>query len=487
MYWKIIKRILFAIAFLAFSTQIVPAGVLPVGSPEYEFIYDRLEHIQALERSLEDFQLGPYPVNLITPVRDPVKWISKLSGRQLALFGFMGEDFSSIKYAEAQGFESVRGGIAAQPLDKLFIYGRFGLDERKADNPDYSGKKWRGLAGDVEQAFAYVHTGGFNLFIGRFASFWGPRESLALASNVSMDGLAYSFRWGRLTLSYRLAHLDGLNPDEDDVDQFENRYFASHRLDLHLSSRCRIGFFETAIFGGPGRQIELYYLNPLIFFHSSQLNEGQNDNTLLGFDFDLKPAGGLKLFGQLLVDDFQIDRKSQGDEEPSEYAVLIGGYAADWIPKIDIKATYTRVTNWTFNQNLPRNRYISNGKPIGAVLGNDYDLISVSLYRWFGNYARAAFHVSHQRQGEGRIDAEWTAPWSHIEGDYTEPFPTGVVEQKTRFSLGYTRFVLNNFFLDIEAGVDKIRNVAHVTDDNQTLPFVQLNLSAFFSSKINVE
>jgi len=36
------------------------AGVLPVGQVEYEFIYDRLERVDALTLDRYDYQLGPY-------------------------------------------------------------------------------------------------------------------------------------------------------------------------------------------------------------------------------------------------------------------------------------------------------------------------------------------------------------------------------------------------------------------------------------------
>ena len=86
------------------------------------------------------------------------------------------------------------------------------------------------------------------------------------------------------------------DPEVDEVEQFENRFFAGHRLDIHFSRQLRIGFSETIIYGGPGRQIDLVYLNPIMAFHAAQLNEGINDNTLLGFDFSYTAARGVRFF-----------------------------------------------------------------------------------------------------------------------------------------------------------------------------------------------
>ncbi len=463
------------------------AGVLPAGPDEFEFLYDRLERIEAQTTDSIDYQLGPYSLSVAEPALGSFDWLADISPTELRLQGYFGEDFRSVKNSPAVGFESFRGAIAARPIDRLFIYGSFALDEQLADDPTYSGKKWRGLAGDVQNAFVHFTAGEFDLTVGRFASFWGPRNSLALASDVSMDGLGYSYRWGRLTLSYRLARLDGLNPEDHEVEQFENRFFAGHRLDIHLSNEVRIGFFETAIFGGPGRQVELYYLNPILFYHATQLNDGINDNTLLGLDFDVQPIHGVKVWGQLLVDDYQIDSESQGDEEPNEIGLLGGFYAADVLDKTDIRFEYSRVTNWTFNQVHPRNRYTFKNSVIGRARGNDYELFELKLMNWLRPDIRVGAELSFYRQGEGRVDAEWTAPWHDIDGDYYEPFPTGTVQTTTTIAANVTGFGLGHLFVDCTAGVDLVKNYGHTDGDDRTLPFARLNLSTFFSTPLSVK
>jgi hypothetical protein len=361
------------------------------------------------------------------------------------------------------------------------------LDESLASDPNYTGKKWRGLAGGVQDAFLHYRTGSLSVLAGRFASFWGPRGSLALAPDVSMDGFGYSYRWGRLTLSYRLARLDGLSPERDSVAQFENRYFAAHRLDVHLSDRIRVGFFETAIFGGPGRQLDLYFLNPILFYHASQLNDGPDDNTFLGFDFAVKPGLGLKLYGQVLVDDYQIDDNVQSDQEPNEYGLLLGGYWADALPSMDLKAEYSKVTNRTFNQYHPRNRYLYKGNLIGGALGNDYDRWQLALFYWIDARLQVAANLSRCRQGEGRVDQTWDQPWLNVAGDYSEPFPTGTVQTTTTVSVGARGFVAGYFYVDAAVGVDRVGNYGHMAGDSRSLPFVNIHLSTFLSSSLRVD
>jgi len=483
---KRLKIVLCSLICLLCAASARP-GVLPLGQNEFEFVYDRLERVDILTLDNYDYQLGPYLQDNDNFHFGPFEYLKDIDKYELKIFGDIGEDYRSKKDLRAQGFETFRAGIAGQPFEKLFVYGNFVLDEELAEDETYTGKEWRGFAGDVESAFIHFKSGSFALTAGRYASFWGPRNSLVLAGNVNLDGFGYTYRWGRLAITYRLARLDGLNPETDNVTAFENRYFAGHRFDFHFGPQLRVGLFETVVFGGPGRQIDLYYLNPLIFFHGSQLNESTNDNTMVGFDIDYKPREGVKIYGQLLVDDIQLDDEVQSDQEPDELGFIAGTYLADFLFPVDVRLEYSRVSNRTFNQIFERNRYVFNNDLLGAALGNDYNLSRIELSRWFTSNTRAAFEASYLRQGEGRVTDEWSQPWMDIEGDYSERFPTGMVKQTLRLALGFKSFVKDLFFVDIYTGVDRVVNFDHISGYDRTRPFFNLQISAFASGSVNLK
>lgn len=462
-------------------------GVLPVGQPEYDFLYGRMEREHALSRDRFDYQVGPYRFDYDRFELGPLENLKAAQGVSVDLFGFAGERIDVQKEKRGTAFESLRAGFAARPVKSVFVYAAFRLDEELAKDPDYNGKVWRGFAGDVEQAFGYFDTDKFSLVAGRYASFWGPQSSLIFGPHQKLDGLGYTFKLGRLSVSYRLARLDGLSPEEDSTMSFENRYVAAHRFDFHFADNLRAGLFEMVVFGGAGRTIDLFYLNPLIFFHGTQLNEDTNDNTAVGIDFDWQPMLGLSIYGQMLLDDIQIDNDVPTDKEPAEYGVIAGVYVADLMSDFDIKAEYSRVTNWTFNQMLPRNRYMNDGDPIGAVRGTDYDLAQIWMMYWLRDDLRIQATGAHYRQGEGRIDAEWTQPWVDAEGDYSEPFPTGVVEKTSTLALAVNGFVTSFAFVEIEGGANFVSNRNHVDGDDVTLPFVRIQLTAFLSGLVDLD
>lgn len=484
------RRILAAIILLLLSQTGMgqdSSGVIPLGNNEFDFLYDRLERSSALALDRFDWQSGPYRFDQLRFTPKFLQSISSVSGEKLAVFGSLAEETRFRTHYDPTGYESYRGGLAARPAKGLFVYGDFVLDQARAVDPTYHGKKWRGLAGDVEQAFASYQTKHFDLLIGRFGSFWGVRHSLVLGPMARMDGFGYTYHLGRLSLTYRLAALDGEPPPTDSIGLFINRYWAGHRLDLHLSNRLRVGVFEAMVWGGPGRTIEPAYLNPLLSFHTFQLNRGPNDNSFVGVDFDYKPTTGLKLYGQLLIDDFQIDKKSQGDQKPNMFGVLGGFYWADLSPKWDLEAEYSRVTNRTSNQFFIWNRYLYEGHPISAALGNDYDLATVSAYRWFGDQIRGAVNLALYRQGEGQITDAWTQPWLEISGPYHEKFPSGVVEKRFTLSLGLKGHISDYLYIDATAGIDRILNRDHIADNSHAEPFVNLKLSAFAGTILGLQ
>jgi hypothetical protein len=476
------------ISLCAVSASESVAAVLPAGQPEYDFIYDLAERTDALSRDYTDYQLGPYRFDQVSLYPGPFWRLHGIASDRIETFAFASENLRTVKDTHGTGYERFRAGFAAQPTDHLSVFGTFLLDEAAAKDPTYTGKKWRGLAGDVDQAFVSYETRRLTLIAGRFGSFWGPRNSLVISPHSKLDGFGYTYRWGRVSISYRLAQLDGLNPDEDSTGVYVNRYLAMHRFDIHLARGFYVGVFESMVFGGPGRSIDLFYLNPIMFYHGAQLNEGQDDNTLIGMDFAWKPVTGCKLYGQVLIDDFQIDKKTASDHEPDEYGVILGVHLVDRPAyNHDVKIEYTRVTNWTFNQVQPRNRYLHDGKPIGGALGNDYDLLAISATRWFATYKSGAINFRYYRQGEGRVTAAWTAPWAAAGADYSESFPTGIVEKTTTLSLGGKGFVTEHGFVDVEAGVDWVKNRNHIPTDTRALPFFHVSVSAFIGIGLPVD
>jgi len=452
--------------------------LLPPGQPEYELLYDlyRRHEISGAYRTF-NHNVAPYNLDRAAVTIDyPVP--PAPDNNHIGILIQVTEAYRSARYARARANESFRGALIADPIENVYLYGDFLIDEGLAEDPAYTGKIWRGFAGRVETAVASVTWRNFDFLFGRYGSFWGPVDhSLVLSETARpMDAFSFRFLWGRFHFTYQFGKLVPLDNPAGPDTAFENRFFAGHRLDIRLRENVRIGLFETIVFGGPGRSPDLSYLNPFLSFHAVQLNEDIDDNTFLGADFSFYHAERYKIYGQLLIDDFQVDDDTRGDQEPGEIGLVFGLQALDLPGSIDLHTEYLRIANRTYNQRLTRNRYVNRGQFIGHEFGPDGDRTMISITRWFHDNDRVVLNLSYQRRGEGNDDDFWDDPWLQVD-QYDESFPTGVVEKTLTASGCFDGIIAGRFFLSLETGLMRIFDFENRAGENRSVPFFEARLS----------
>ena len=424
-------------------------------------------------------------------------------GDRMRLYTVSSETYRAVRDRHPDDLPSISGGFAYRPGNYFGAVTFFNLDRARAIDPDYTGKKYRGLAGDVETAALFFKKNKISLALGRVRVFWGPQRINLLLSETAepLDLFSASFQTRLLSFNFLFARLDGSQPDAVDSLRYlertfnDNRYLVGHRLDLNFHRRFRLGLFETVLYGGEGRPPELYYLNPLQFFHGAQLNEDEDDNTIVGIDFSYLPGRGTNIYGQLIVDDFQIDDKSQGDMEPNEIGFMLGLFKAGKIATLipDLKIEYVRLTNRTYHQRDPRNRYLYRNKLLGHPLGPDADSLAVSARLWLDRIFYAEMELAYRRKGEGSIHKPWDEPWYLAAGDYHEPFPTGIVEKslltavKAKGYLPFSRYTRNHLFMSLSAGWGKVDNYLNIDGRSQTLAWIDARISWLGWTDIKVD
>ncbi|NIA30196.1 MAG: hypothetical protein GWP06_09825, partial [Actinobacteria bacterium] len=188
---------------------------------------------------------------------------------------------------------------------------------------------------------------------------------------------------------------------------------------------------------------DLAYLNPVLFYHGVQLNGAVAGNTVGSISFTLMPKQNVSLYGELLVDDIQIEKSGPGDLEPNEVGYIYGANLADpfGVLGLDVYGEYTRITNRTFNgQGGPWEKWLHRNQPIGHFLGNDFDRSLTGFSYWPSPRYRCALQYEKRRRGEGRIEKAFDTPWMNtpLGQNYSEPFPTGIVEESAVFSVKAT-------------------------------------------------
>ena len=475
-------RVSLLLLLLGTVSQTSSAIVVPLGIHPFEFVYQNIERNETLNQDTFFYPVAPYLLDTTYALPASLSFL-KTSEKKINYFLIGNESFQTNSFQTPTYYEILRGGFTGKLSSHISIYANISLDETKAKDITYTGKKWRGLAGGVEQSFVTATYNNFTLHAGRFASFWGIQKSILLAGSNALDGFQYTFHYRKISLTYRFAKLNQLQTDLQ-TSEFDNRYFVGHRLDFRLHKNLKFGIFESIIFGGVGRTAEFNYLNPLMSYHVEQLNNNVNDNSFIGGDFVYYPKQNMKLYGQLIIDDFQIDDKTQGDQEPNEYGLILGSYLVNIFPSYDLRVEYIKITNRTYNQAYERNRYTFENISLGYFNENDFDKTNFFVTKWLSQTSLVALNFSYKRKGEGNINDNWTEPWLDTNDPYTESFPFGVVEKTTHLSGQFKGFLYKNFYLDTELGIESIQNRNNIKADSEQNSFIHISLHAFFSGQL---
>lgn len=476
----------------------------PVGQPWYDLEY-QLKFNSVLDAGDLKFlpSTGPFRISEMSLTGSPImKLLAPVDESHLRIITLANNRIQGVTRTHPNYYYTFTGGVRYTLSDNFGLLGYFSLDREKAHDPDYVGHRWRGLAGSVETAALYYSKPSVTVTLGRQRVFWGPQPvNLALSSTAEpLDLFSLRYQKGRLTFNFLFARLDASRPDSVDYQRFpeasftENRYLAAHRLDLRLHKRFRIGFFEMTLFGGEGRPPELYYLNPLQFFHGLQLNEQIDDNTAIGLDFIWLPGWRWGLYGQLLIDDLQVDDELDSDQEPNEIGLMAGlsraGEIGSWTP--DIKLEYVKISNRTYHQRQPKNRYLYRGQLLGHPLGPDADSLSFKLTFRPSLAQFVEFEAGLSRHGEGSIYGPWDEPWLQANGDYSEPFPTGVVEKAAFVAVragGYLPFgdyLADHLYFSAGAGHGNYDNWQNIEGESATQNWFRLSLTWLAGAEVDV-
>ncbi|MFH1686479.1 MAG: capsule assembly Wzi family protein [bacterium] len=495
------KYLLVLVSIVSAASVAVGGDVLyPINRTVFGLDYDRLYRDAVLSGDIRQWPTtGPLLAsrfvvgNGMTPFSPATSLFDTVTAGDLRLLWHLQETARARRQESVLDLSLVTAGLRYDASPSVAAQALFSLDREKAIDPNYSGKKWRGMAGSMETAGIYYTTGGLQASLGRQRIFWGPRPvNLILSATAEpLDLIRFDYRCGRLQFHFFMARLDHSRPDSVDYDRFpdydfahDNRYLVGHRIDIRLHSTFCLGLFETNVFGGIGRSPELYYLNPLQFFHSAQLNQDMNDNTFLGCDAVWLPMPGLAMWGQWLIDDFQIDRHAQSDQEPDEIGLLFGtellGRQKTLRP--DVQLEYVRITNRTYNQLHARNRYLHQNQLLGHPLGPDSDSLSLRLRWWPAVDQLLTLEAAYTRHGHGNQDQSWTEPWMEIDGNYSESFPTGPVETGWHLGLTYSGYVpitdytRRHLFASVAAGAAR-RKVHDVINTGSKDAWMDLSLA----------
>ncbi|AMR29687.1 hypothetical protein A0257_08740 [Hymenobacter psoromatis] len=197
-----------------------------------------------------------------------------------------------------------------------------------------------------------------------------------LKLNTRVWKFNYQNIFAELTARRSISGADSLYP---------KKYLALHHLSLDVTDNFNIGMFESEVSGGPGRGLELQYLNPVIFYRAIEQQVGSTDNALLGLDFKWNIKHRAQLYGQLVLDEFKLSEIRAGNGWWSnKQAIQLGGKLIDLggIRNLDLQVEFNYIRPYTYQHETLYTAYENYQQPLAHPMGaNLAEILGVLSYQ----------------------------------------------------------------------------------------------------------
>lgn len=151
----------------------------------------------------------------------------------------------------------------------------------------------------------------FQFEAGRGKHFWGDgHRSLVLSDNAAPAPYA------RITTSVWKLRYTNLWMQLRDISSMQSlaqariKYAAMHALSIDITPKLNLSLMEWVIWQNQdtmsNRTLDLYYINPLIFYRPVEYTLGSPDNVILAAALRWDAAKNLRFYGQFVLDEFNL-------------------------------------------------------------------------------------------------------------------------------------------------------------------------------------
>jgi hypothetical protein len=308
-----------------------------------------------------------------------------------------------------EGGGKYRGGFHARLVaGPLTFSTRPLLDSNLDQDPDYGGIRHGPFIGRIQDAYISVETGPLEVVFGNVARNWGPPA----LHGMLLSNVPYGYDHLLVSLDTRFFGIQTLVTQLDDMvveGAAHQRYWVAHRAVFRPWSRLSLWFNQATLLAGPGRNLDVWALNPLRFNQIAAEDEDteRGTNSFLEMAARIGLARRLTLTAVVMIDDLSLFGRDAGVDAPERGGVaftLDGG-----ISKVSWELLYTAISSLAYRTFGASEVALRRGVGIGRNF-SDYDQVTAFVTTMAPLNTLLGFEVTHLRQGEG---------------DIRKPFPTG--------------------------------------------------------------
>jgi hypothetical protein len=212
----------------------------------------------------------------------------------------------------------------------------------------------------------------------------GYRSLLLSAEHSLYSYLKLTTEFGRV----RYYNLYTTFLDIQNLSQERKKHASIHFLDFRLADNINIGVFEGVLWQARdenyNRGYDIEYLNPIIFYRPVEFSKHSPDNVLMGANFNAK-LKTTTLYGQVLLDDLNISRQKDGDEDynggffQNKFAYQLGIKTS--FKRVNALLEYNQVQPYTYAHKEPMQSYTHMNQALAHPLGANFkEVIALADY-----------------------------------------------------------------------------------------------------------
>lgn len=324
---------------------------------------------------------------------------------------------------------------------------------------------WRGGKLLTDWSYFRFKMPWFTATLGRNQRWWGPGRfgTLLLSDNApTFDALDLAFSYKRV----------GFHAFAGVLSTEQERYLSGHRLTVSLPKRVDLGLSEVVVYQAPN--ILPAYVNPLLPYYAVQWNERGDDNILWAMDAGWRPGGGMKWYGELLMDDVIYE---QGRTPAPQKLGFLAGLA--WADPVrlrdtDLKVEYAGNLKWVYTHRRYDNRYVGSdtARVLGHWLGPDAEALDVTLEHRFHPRLNLGCGFELVNHGEGAVEM----PHDPLRDGTGTQFLSGVIERREAGRLFLSWQPLFWMTVNGEGRFGGVRNFNHIPGASQDISSGSLSL-----------
>lgn len=307
----------------------------------------------------------------------------------------------------------------------------------------------------------YMQFGNDKTFIGNgyrsliFSDYAPP--TLFLRTNVKVWKLNYLFQLNRVA-----ADAPGsIGGSGSGKRRYPEKFMAFHHASINIGKKFNLGFFESVVFSPKDslndNTFDLSYLNPVIFYRAIEQQFGSSDNVILGMDFKWMVAKRLSAYGQVVFDEFLLDRLKEGNGWWANKFALQGGIKyidALGVNNLDMQLEANVVRPYTYSHNTQYGSYTNYRQPFAHPLGANFkELIGILRYQPIPKLNLIA-KVIYEEVGRDTTGVNWGSDLlksnSTREQEFGNTIGQGLLNKITYLDLTASYMLKHNLFIDMK-------------------------------------